>query len=64
MTGTIKRLLTEKRCGFIRGTDGVDYFFHQYALKNCAFSDLVEGREVSFEDTESDKGPRAEDVYA
>src|SRR6185295_11630811 len=35
MKGTIKRLLPDKRCGFIRGENNVEYFFHQSALKNC-----------------------------
>ena len=63
MTGTIKTLLTEKGCGFIKGEDGVDYFFHRSALKNVSFDELERGREVTFEDAEGEKGPRAEDVY-
>lgn len=63
MTGTIKRLLTDKGCGFIRAKDGREFFFHKSALKNCRYDELEEGREVTFEDSEGEKGPRAEDVY-
>jgi cold shock protein len=63
MTGTIKRLLKDKKCGFVRGSDGLDYFFHQSALKNCGYDDLAEGREVTFEESVSAKGLRAEDVF-
>ena len=63
MTGTIKTLLKDKRCGFIQGEDKRDYFFHQSALKNAKYEDLSEKDEVTFEDSEGAKGLRAEDVY-
>ena len=63
MTGTIKTLLKDRKCGFIRGEDRRDYFFHQTGLKNVGFNELKEGDELTFEDTESEKGLRAEDVY-
>ena len=69
MTGTIKKLLADKHCGFItsHGTPGrgpkKDYFFHASSLKNAKFEELGEGQEVTFEDAEGTKGPRAEDVY-
>ena len=63
MTVTIKKLVKEKGFGFIVGDDKKEYFFHQSALKNCKFVDLDEGREVTFEDAEGQKGPRAEDIF-
>lgn len=63
MTGVIKTLLSDKKCGFIKGQDGKDYFFHQSGLKNCGYEELARGREVTFEDAEGTKGPRAEDIY-
>lgn len=63
MNGTIKRLLIDKKCGFIKGRDGKDYFFHRSALKNIDYEALEEGLDVTFEDSEGTKGPRAEDVY-
>lgn len=63
MNGKITRLLKDKRCGFIKGEDRKDYFFHQSGLKNCQFLDLEEGQKVEFEETESPKGPRAEEIF-
>ena len=63
MTGKIKNLTKEKGFGFILGEDGNEYFFHHTALKNCKMDDLERGREVTFEETEGTKGPRAEDVF-
>lgn len=63
MTGVIKTLLSDKRCGFIK-SGGKDFFFHESALKNVKFEELGLGQEVQFEDAEGQRGPRAEDVYA
>ena len=63
MIGTIKKLTPEKGFGFIKGDNGVEYFFHSSALRNARFNGLVVGQEVTFEDAEGTKGPRAEDVY-
>jgi CspA family cold shock protein len=63
MTGTVKIKLTEKRCGFIVGSDNKEYFFHESALKNISYDDLKKGQEVEFEDAEGERGPRAEDVF-
>ena len=64
MTGKIARLMTDKGFGFIRAANSkTEYFFHRSACKNCRFEDLQEGQEVTFEDSEGEKGPRAEDVY-
>jgi cold shock CspA family protein len=67
MTGTVVRLMPEKRFGFLKGEDGKDYFFHQSDFHGF-FDDLVEDFnakrtiEVTFEVTPSDKGPRAAGV--
>jgi CspA family cold shock protein len=63
MTGTIKVINHGRGFGFIKGEDGREYFFHASALKNAVFMDLMEGQEVTFEDSEGAKGLRAEDVY-
>lgn len=62
MTGTIKTLLKDKGCGFIRGEDGKEYFFHYTALQGVKFDELTVQRQVTFEPGEGAKGPRAEDV--
>jgi len=63
MTGTIARTVQDKRFGFIKGENGKEYFFHQSCLKNISFDQLEIGRDVTFEDVETDKGWRAEDIY-
>lgn len=63
MTGTIKKIVADKGFGFIQGENNKEYFFHQSALKNTQFKTLKEGDEVTFEDAEGNKGPRAEDIY-
>ncbi len=63
MTGKVRTLNKDKKFGFIRGESQRDYFFHSSALKNAAFDSLQVGMEVTFEDSEGTKGPRAEDVF-
>jgi CspA family cold shock protein len=64
MNGTIKKVTRERGFGFISGENGVDYFFHQSELRgDLKFDELREGQRVSFEATQSDKGPRAADVH-
>ncbi|HMD37297.1 MAG TPA: cold shock domain-containing protein [Vicinamibacterales bacterium] len=62
MNGTIKRLVSEKGFGFIVGSDGSEYFFHNSACKGIRFDDLREGQAVTFERGQGPKGPRAENV--
>jgi len=62
MTGTIKRLNTDKGFGFIRNDTGQEYFFHQSAIYGEGIADLREGDSVEFEIGEGPKGPRAENV--
>ena len=62
MNGKIKKL-TEKGYGFITQNDGgKDLFFHSKELVGVAFEELHEGDEVTFEVTESPKGPNATKV--
>ena len=61
--GTIKRI-TDKGFGFISGSDGSEYFFHQSACVNTPFDNLREGQTVSFTVGQGPKGPRAENVDA
>ena len=62
MQGTIKKL-TDKNFGFI-SQEGVekDLFFHANELDGVDFADLREGDAVTFEITESPKGPAATQV--
>jgi len=63
MKGKIKKLLVDKRCGFINGADRKDYFFHASALKTVKYEEVEVGMAVEFEESEGEKGLRAEDVY-
>ena len=62
MQGTIKKL-TDKNFGFIsqEGEDK-DLFFHANELDGVSFEELQEGDAVTFEITESPKGPAAVQV--
>ncbi len=54
MTGVIKTLRADKGFGFIKGSDGSQYFFHQSAIYGEGIEMLREGDNVEFE-----LGPRA-----
>ena len=60
LPGTICRLLVDKGFGFLKGADGIEYFFHRSAIAD--FLSLTEGDAVTFEATQGPKGPRAEHV--
>lgn len=63
MTGTIKKLISDKGFGFItvEGQEK-DLFFHSKSLVGVAFADLHEGDQLSFEVEDSPKGPNAVNV--
>ncbi len=62
MEGTIKNL-TDRGFGFIT-VDGEekDLFFHSNELKGVSYEELKVGDRVSFEKTDSPKGPNATGV--
>jgi cold shock protein len=62
LSGTIKRLVTDKGFGFILASDGNEYFFHSSACTDRSFDELREGQAVTFERGQGPKGPRAESV--
>jgi CspA family cold shock protein len=63
LNGTVKRLVTDKGFGFVKGTNGTEYFFHRSAAED--FDALAEGQAVKFdEDPSGAKGPRAKNVSA
>ena len=62
VSGTIKRIVNDKGFGFIRASDGAEYFFHNSACAGVRFDDLREGQAVTFEKGQGPKGPRAENV--
>ena len=62
VSGTIKRLVTDKGFGFVAAQDGTEYFFHQSACVDTRFDQLREGQAVTFQQGRGPKGPRAENV--
>lgn len=69
LTGTIKRIVTDRETGKRRGfgfisADGVDYFFHARSLTGAVreFAHVNEGDEVRFRAVAGDKGPVAVSV--
>ncbi len=62
MTGTIKRLVSDKGFGFVAAQDGSEYFFHQSACTSTPFDSMREGQSVTFDRGQGPKGPRAENV--
>ena len=49
MTGVIKTLRADKGFGFIKGSGGSQYFFHQSAIYGEGIEMLREGDSVEFE---------------
>jgi CspA family cold shock protein len=63
MTGSIKKIISDKGFGFITA-EGMakDLFFHSNSLVGVSFDELREGDSVSFETENSPKGPSAVNV--
>lgn len=63
MTGTIKKLMTDKGFGFI-AVEGQerDLFFHSKSLMGVTFEELREGETLSFDTEQSPKGMNAVNV--
>ena len=59
--GTIKKLVTDRGFGFIKG-EGRELFFHHSALEGTSIEALQEGQTVEYEEGRGPKGPRAEKV--
>ena len=62
MTGTIKKLIPERKFGFIHAENGQEVFFHASAVAQGGFTSLRVGQAVHFNLERSDKGPKATNV--
>ena len=62
LKGTIKRVIWERRFGFISAEDGKEVFFHSSALEEIDFDALEEGTGVEFNVESGPKGLRAVNV--
>ncbi len=61
-SGHVKWFNNSKGFGFIIQDEGPEVFVHYSAIQGDGYKTLVEGQAVSFEVTESDKGPQATNV--
>lgn len=62
--GTVKWFNDTKGFGFISRENGPDVFVHFRAISGSGFRTLTEGQRVSFDLTDGQKGPQAENVSA
>lgn len=62
MNGTVKWFNSEKGFGFVTGDDGVDVFAHFSQINVDGFKTLEEGQQVTFDVTQGQKGPQAENI--
>jgi cold shock protein len=63
MQGTVKWFNSEKGFGFIAPEDGTaDVFVHFSAINSSGYRSLEENQKVSFDVTQGQKGPQAENV--
>jgi CspA family cold shock protein len=60
--GTVKWFNESKGFGFLSHEGGPDVFVHHSEIRADGFRTLNEGDKVTFEITESPKGPRASNV--
>ena len=59
--GTIKKLVSERGFGFIKG-ERDDLFFHNSEVQDGAFDSLQEGQTVDYQVEQGKKGPCATGV--
>ena len=61
--GKVKWFNNSKGFGFISKSDGSgDVFIHYSAIKGDGFKTLTEGQDVTFDEVNGEKGPKAENV--
>ncbi|MFF5550388.1 cold-shock protein [Streptomyces olivaceoviridis] len=61
-SGTVKWFNAEKGYGFIEQDGGPDVFAHYSAISGTGFRELLEGELVTFDVTQGQKGPQAENI--
>ncbi|MFE5084226.1 cold-shock protein [Streptomyces mirabilis] len=62
--GTVKWFNSEKGFGFItQDGGGPDVFAHYSAINGSGYRELTEGQKVTFDVTQGQKGPQAENIF-
>jgi CspA family cold shock protein len=61
-SGTVKWFNAEKGYGFIAQDGGPDVFAHYSNISGTGYRELVEGEKVTFDVTQGQKGPQAENI--
>ncbi|MER7911260.1 cold-shock protein [Streptomyces sp. NPDC003444] len=61
-SGTVKWFNAEKGFGFIAQDGGPDVFAHYSNISGNGYRELVEGEVVTFDVTQGQKGPQAENI--
>lgn len=62
VTGTVKWFNDDKGFGFIEQQGGPDVFVHFSSINGTGRKSLVEGQQVTFEVSQGQKGPQADNV--
>ena len=62
MNGTVKWFNADKGFGFITAENGTDVFAHFSQINIDGFKTLDEGQKVTFDVTDGQKGPQAENI--
>ena len=55
-TGTVKRIVSDRRYGFVEAADVTELFFHRNDLIGIELWELGEGQRVEFDVEEGSKG--------
>jgi CspA family cold shock protein len=62
-SGTVKWFNSEKGFGFIaQDSGGPDVFAHYSNIATTGYRELAEGQKVTFDVTQGNKGPQAENI--
>jgi CspA family cold shock protein len=62
-SGTVKWFNSEKGFGFIaQDSGGPDVFAHYSNIATSGYRELAEGQKVTFDVTQGNKGPQAENI--
>lgn len=64
VNGVVKWFNDEKGYGFIQQEDGPDVFVHYRAIQATGRRTLKEGQNVTFNVSQGEKGPQADNVTA